>query len=112
MTACLLGFWLLLSLGVAFIFGVAMGLSVWSGGVIHSLASLAQGFYYFSYRGAAAASKMVTALGWGIAIKFAIVILVSSAVLYFLDQMEPLGLLFGVVLMHLLHGFGNAFFLR
>ena len=101
-----------LSLGVLALFGGAAALSFFLGGLIHSGASLVQGLYYFAYSGAAAARKMVTALGWGLGIKFLLVIILSSLAIYTLNWIEPAGLIFGVILMHLLHSLGNAFFMH
>lgn len=111
-TGCLLGIWIVLCLVVLLGFDLTFGFSLLLGGLLHSLASLAQGSYYFSYRGAAAAGKMLAALGWGAAIKFAIIIAGSALLLYYVDQIHPVGFISGVILMHLLHSIANALFMR
>lgn len=111
-TLYLIAVWGMFSLLVGLGFGWALGLWLFVGGLTHSFAHLVQGGYYFFYRGSAQAPKMLAALGWGIAIKFFIVIAISSLLLYYVDQVHPLGLISGIVSMHLLHSIVNVIFMH
>ncbi len=111
-TLYLVGIWAVFSWLVGLGFGWALGLWLLVGGLIHGFAHLAQGGYYFLYRGSAEAPKMLAALGWGMAIKFGIVIVISSLLLYYVEQVHPLGLISGIVSMHLLHSIVNVFFMH
>ena len=113
--ACLFGLYAVLSLGIFLLIdkgGGATALSFFGGGLIHIVASLGQGLYYFAYRGAQDTHKMVAALGWGLAFKFLTIIFLASALMFLVAQLDPLALVGGIVLMQLLHIFGTPLFLR
>ena len=110
--------WAVLSVLIYPLFGSGVSSALFGGGILYLFAALFQGLFYFSFRGAAQATRILFALKLGSLVKFLLVILLyalvaAGLVAAGLPAAEFLpAITCGIVIMHFAQAFAAAGMLR